>query len=81
MHGQCSARKAGEAFPQAALRWPAVMKISPRWGDQQAVFSRQDAILQALDELPVRKITDIFTDINTDKLTTTDFLFHPIKHF
>jgi Fic family protein len=33
------------------------------------------AILQALEELPVRKITDIFTDINTDKLTKTELEF------
>jgi len=33
------------------------------------------AILQALEELPARKITDIFTDINTDKLTKTEIEF------
>ena len=33
------------------------------------------AILQALEELPVRRITDIFTDINTDKLTKTELEF------
>ncbi|MDR3134062.1 MAG: hypothetical protein LBU42_08620 [Prevotellaceae bacterium] len=32
MHGQCSARKAVGAFPQAALRLPAVMNISPLQG-------------------------------------------------
>jgi len=31
-----------------------------------------DAILQALEELPARKITDIFTDIITDKLSKTE---------
>lgn len=34
-----------------------------------------NAILQALEELPARKITDIFTDINTDKLTKVEFEF------
>jgi len=34
-----------------------------------------NAILQALEELPVRKITDIFTDIITDKLTKTELEF------
>jgi len=33
------------------------------------------AILQALEELPVRKITDIFTDINTDKLSKAELEF------
>jgi Fic family protein len=33
------------------------------------------AILQALEELPARKITDIFTDINTDKLTKSELEF------
>ena len=33
------------------------------------------AIHQALDEQPRRKITDIFTDINTDKLTKTELDF------
>jgi Fic family protein len=32
-------------------------------------------ILQALEELPSRKITDIFTDINTDKLSKTELKF------
>ncbi len=30
---------------------------------------------EALEELPTRKITDIFTDINTDKLSKTDLEF------
>jgi Fic family protein len=34
-----------------------------------------NAILQALEELPARKITDIFTDINTDKLTKVELEF------
>ncbi len=34
-----------------------------------------NAILQALEELPIRKITDIFTDINTDKLSKTELEF------
>ena len=34
-----------------------------------------NAILQALEELPGRKITDIFTDIFTDKLSKTELEF------
>jgi Fic family protein len=34
-----------------------------------------NAILQALEELPSRKITDIFTGINTDKLSKTELEF------
>ena len=34
-----------------------------------------DVILQALEELPSRKITDIFTDINTDKLSKSELEF------
>jgi hypothetical protein len=34
-----------------------------------------NAILQALEELPARKITDIFTDINTDKLSKAELEF------
>ncbi|MDR0688280.1 MAG: hypothetical protein LBF55_06315 [Prevotellaceae bacterium] len=34
-----------------------------------------NSILQALEELPVRKITDIFTDIITDKLTKAELEF------
>ena len=34
-----------------------------------------DAIYQVLNELPVRQITDIFTDIDTDKLTKTELEF------
>lgn len=33
------------------------------------------AIYQALNELPIRKITDIFPDINTDELTKTELEF------
>ena len=33
------------------------------------------AIYQALGELPVHKITDIFTDINADMLTKTEIEF------
>jgi Fic family protein len=34
-----------------------------------------DVLYQALNELPVRKITDIFPDIITDKLTKTELAF------
>jgi Fic family protein len=34
-----------------------------------------NTILQALEELPSRKITDIFTDINTDKFTKVELEF------
>ena len=34
-----------------------------------------NAILQTLEELPIRKITDIFTDIFTDKLSKTEWEF------
>ena len=34
-----------------------------------------NAILQALEELPNKKITDIFTDINTDKLSKVELEF------
>jgi len=34
-----------------------------------------NSILQALEELPNRKIADIFTDINTDKLSKTELEF------
>jgi len=34
-----------------------------------------NAILQALEELPNKKITDIFTDINTDKLSKSELEF------
>ena len=34
-----------------------------------------NATLQALEELPIRKITDIFTDIITDKLSKTELEF------
>ena len=34
-----------------------------------------NAILQTLEELPSKKITDIFTDINTDKLSKTELEF------
>jgi len=34
-----------------------------------------NAILQTLEELPIRKITDIFTDIFTDKLSKTELEF------
>ena len=34
-----------------------------------------NAIHQALNELPVRKITDIFTDLDTDKLSKTELEF------
>jgi Fic family protein len=33
------------------------------------------ALLQSLEELPVRKITDIFTYLNTDKLTKAELEF------
>jgi predicted HTH transcriptional regulator len=34
-----------------------------------------NVVLQALEELPARKITDIFTDINTDKLSKAELEF------
>jgi Fic family protein len=34
-----------------------------------------EAIYQALNQLPVRKVTDIFPDIDTDKLTKTELEF------
>ena len=34
-----------------------------------------DVIYQALAELPVRKVTDIFPDISTDNLTKTELEF------
>ena len=34
-----------------------------------------NAILQALEELPNKKITDIFTDIDTDKLSKAELEF------
>ncbi|MDR2496953.1 MAG: Fic family protein [Tannerellaceae bacterium] len=34
-----------------------------------------DALLQALEELPTRRITDIFTDINTDMLSKNELEF------
>ncbi|MDR3199201.1 MAG: Fic family protein, partial [Planctomycetaceae bacterium] len=54
-----------------------VLEKSQKTGNSEVFIEFMlDAVLQALEELPVRKITDIFTDINTDKLTKTerDFL-------
>ncbi|HNQ66736.1 MAG TPA: Fic family protein [Bacteroidales bacterium] len=49
------------------------LAISQKSGDSVSfVEFMLDAILQALEELPIRKITDIFTDIITDKLSKTE---------
>ena len=52
------------------------LAISQKSGDSQSFIEFMlDAILQALEELPTRKITDIFTDINTDKLSKAELEF------
>jgi Fic family protein len=52
------------------------LAISQRAGDSGSFIEFMlNAILQALEELPARKITDIFTHINTDKLTKTELEF------
>jgi Fic family protein len=54
----------------------AALATSQKTGDSESFIEFMlNAILQALEELPVRKIADIFTDINTDKLTKTELEF------
>ncbi|MDR0981665.1 MAG: Fic family protein [Culturomica sp.] len=52
------------------------LAISQKAGDSETFIEFMlSTILQALEELPTRKITDIFTDINTDKLTKAELEF------
>lgn len=52
------------------------LAISQKVGDSESFIEFMlNAILQALEELPARKITDIFTDINTDKLSKAELEF------
>ena len=52
------------------------LAISQKSGDSESFIEFMlNAILQALEELPARKITDIFTDINTDKLSKAEMEF------
>jgi len=52
------------------------LAISQKSGDSKSFIEFMlNAILQALEELPTRKITDIFTDINTDKLSKAELEF------
>ena len=52
------------------------LAISQKSGDSKSFIEFMlHAILQALEELPARKITDIFTDINTDKLSKAELEF------
>jgi len=52
------------------------LAISQKAGDSETFIEFMlNSILQALEELPVRKITDIFTDINTDKLSKVELEF------
>ena len=52
------------------------LAISQKAGDSESFIEFMlNSILQALEELPVRKITDIFTDINTDKLSKAELEF------
>ena len=52
------------------------LAISQKSGDSVSFIEFMlNAILQALEELPSRKITDIFTDIITDKLSKTELEF------
>ena len=52
------------------------LATSQKSGDSESFIEFMlNAILQALEELPVRKITDIFTDINTDKLSKNELEF------
>jgi len=52
------------------------LAISQKSGDSESFIEFMlNAILQALEELPARKITDIFTDINTDKLSKVELEF------
>jgi Fic family protein len=52
------------------------LETAQKAGDSEVFIEFMlNAILQALEELPNRKITDIFTDINTDKLSKTELEF------
>ena len=52
------------------------LAISQKSGDSVSFIEFMlHAILQALEELPARRITDIFTDINTDKLSKAEAEF------
>ena len=52
------------------------LAISQKSGNSESFIEFMlNAILQALEELPVRKITDIFTDIITDKLSKAELEF------
>jgi len=52
------------------------LAISQKSGDSVSFIEFMlSAFLQALEELPIRIITDIFTDINTDKLSKTELEF------
>jgi Fic family protein len=52
------------------------LATSQKSGDSESFIEFMlNAILQALEELPARKITDIFTDIITDKLSKTELEF------
>jgi Fic family protein len=52
------------------------LAMAQRTADSEAFIEFMlNVVLQALEELPVRKITDIFTDIITDKLTKTELEF------
>ncbi len=50
--------------------------IAGRKGDSEVFIEFMfDSILEALEELPINKITDILTDISTDMLTRTELEF------
>jgi Fic family protein len=52
------------------------LQISEKTGNSEVFIEFMlNAILQALEELPSKKITDIFTDINTDKLSKAELEF------
>ena len=52
------------------------LQVSEKAGNSEVFIEFMlNAILQALEELPSRKITDIFTDINTDKLSKAELEF------
>jgi Fic family protein len=52
------------------------LAISQKSGDSESFIEFMlNVILQALEELPIRKITDIFTDIFTDKLSKAELEF------
>jgi Fic family protein len=53
-----------------------VLAFSQKSGDSESFIEFMlNSILHALEELPVHKITDIFTDINTDKLSKSELEF------